>query len=106
MCAAEQDRFPEFHRLLFELQGQPDALTRAGFLQVAAELGLDGDAFSSCFDSGRYNSAIQQNREAASRAGVTGTPIFFVNDQILKGNQPLTAFQQQIAARLETGNAN
>ncbi len=95
-CANRQERFNEFHRRMFEIQDTPAALTREGFLAAAEELNLDLDAFQSCLDDDYYTQLVLQNRDAAGRAGVTGTPTFFINDQIFRGNQPLALFQQQI----------
>jgi protein-disulfide isomerase len=98
MCAMEQDAYWDYHRLLFEQQGSEVALTRAGFLQAAEELNLDVDTFVTCIDDGRYAQTIQNNMNMAAQAGVTGTPAFFVNGQLLPGNRPLTDFQNAIAA--------
>jgi protein-disulfide isomerase len=98
MCALEQDAYWEYHQLLFEQQGSEVALTRAGFLQAAEELSLDVDAFATCIDDGRYTQKVQNNMAMAAQAGVTGTPAFFVNGQLLSGNRPLPDFQNAIAA--------
>jgi protein-disulfide isomerase len=97
MCAGDQERFFEFHRRLFELQGEATILTPAGFLQVADELGLDTDTFNACLESGEYDAAVQENIRAANSLGVNSTPNFFINGKKLEGNLPLTVFQQQIS---------
>ena len=104
MCAADQDRFFEFHKLLFQMQGQPQALTAAGSQQAAEELGLDLDVFNRCLADAKYVETVRQNIAAASAIGVAATPTFFINDQILEGNRPLTTFQGQISAII--GGAN
>lgn len=106
MCAAEQDRFFEYHRQLFEQQGSPQFMTAAGFQQAAEIAGLDSEAFNACLQEGKYNSTVQENVIAATAVGVDSTPTFFINDVMLRGNQPLTAFQQQINAIIGAGNAN
>lgn len=95
LCAGEQDYFSEFHRRLFEL-GPPQALTKVGFQQAASDVGLNPDSFNACIESGRYQSSVEDNIRAANLLGVTGTPAFFVNGQLLKGNHPLTSFQREI----------
>jgi protein-disulfide isomerase len=102
MCAAEQEAYWEYHHALFEQQGSELALTRAGFLQAADEVGLDVEAFASCLDSGNYTSIVQNNMTAAQQAGVTGTPTFFVNGVTLNGNRPLSDFQNAIGAAQES----
>jgi protein-disulfide isomerase len=96
MCAAEQDKFFEFHERMFEIQGEPQALSADGFRQVAEELELDMETFNNCISSRKYNDIISSNVRVASRAGVNSTPTFFINDELLRGNAPLATFQQSI----------
>ena len=105
MCAADQDRFFEFHRRLFELQGDPSAMTSAGLLQAAGELGLDTESFSACLESGEHDAAIQANIREANSLGVNSTPTFFVNGEKLEGNRPLTVFQQRISDTIGSADA-
>ncbi|MCI0577952.1 MAG: DsbA family protein [Chloroflexi bacterium] len=100
LCAGEQGRFPEFHRLMFEMQGSPQALTRDGFLLAAGQLGLDLESFGACVDGGKYNDAVQENIRAANLMGVRATPTFFINDEKAEGNLPLAEFQRRIDALL------
>ncbi|HSG16143.1 MAG TPA: thioredoxin domain-containing protein [Anaerolineae bacterium] len=106
MCAADQGRFDEFHRRMFEIQGRPTAFTSDGFNLISGELGLDHAAFSSCLENAVYDSVIQDNIREASLAGVNSTPTFFVNDKKFSGNHPLTTFQDEIASALGTADAN
>jgi protein-disulfide isomerase len=106
LCANEQGRFFDYHHKLFELQNDPTALTPSGFILAAEQVGLDLPTFGACFDSGKYDQTIQQNIRAANLVGIRSTPSFFVNDQLLQGNRPLTDFQQQISSALQTANAN
>jgi protein-disulfide isomerase len=98
LCAAEQDRFFEYHRRLFDTQGDPDFMSAASFRQVAEDSGLDLEAFNACLQDNDYNNTVQENIMAATALGVNSTPTFFVNDMMMRGNQPLTSFQQQIDA--------
>ena len=83
LCMAEQgeELFHEFHTGLFAIQSTDVAHTRAGFDQIADQIGADKDAFSQCLEAGRYRGAVEANLEAASLAGVDSTPSFYVNDR-------------------------
>lgn len=105
MCANDQGEFDAFHHRLFELQGNPTIYTPEGLSQVAVGLGLDQAAFDSCVENGVYDSAVAANIREASLQGVSVTPTFFINDKMLAGNYPLTAFQSEIANALGTANA-
>lgn len=106
MCAADQGHFEDFHRGLFEIQGDPAALTAEGLGQLASELGLDQAAFNRCVADGVYDNIIQENVREASLAGVNATPTFFINDKKLSGNYPLTTFQEEIAGATGMADAN
>jgi len=92
-CAHEQGKFWQYHDLLFARQapGKPWS-----FPALAAELGLDVDAFSSCLASGRFRAEINKDLHDGLRVGITSTPTFFINGRPLIGFQPITAFQQLI----------
>lgn len=97
MCAGDQEKFAEYHYALFALQNSPQAFTRDGYLSAAQSAGIpDIAAFTECMDSREYRSIVQENRSAARRAGVTGTPTFYINDVKVEGNRPLGDFQQLI----------
>ena len=67
------------------------------FKSYAAELGLDTVQFDDCQTKGKYESHIQDDIALGRSRGVGSTPSFFVNDQILVGAQPLSAFNEAIA---------
>ncbi len=101
MCANEEEKYYEFAEALFNLDTQV-ALTRDGFLEVGAAIGLDEDSFTACLIDGRYNSIIGDNQAAARSARVTGTPTFFINGQTLNGAQPFSEFQRVFESYLNS----
>lgn len=102
MCANEQDLYFEFTKALFALEPPERALTREGFVAAGEEIGLEGEAFLQCLEEGRYNRVIGTNQQAARSAGVSATPTFFVNDQVIRGNLPLEEFERRFAAAIES----
>jgi protein-disulfide isomerase len=105
LCANEQEGFFAYHHRLFEQQGEPQFMSEDGFRQAAEDVGLDLEAFEACMDEGNYGNTVQQNIRAAAAVGVNSTPTFFINGEMIRGNQPLTAFQQQINALIGTADA-
>ena len=97
-CAADQDKFREYHARLFENTRE---LTRENFDKWAKELGLDAAAFSACLDSGKHTPQIEATLAAGQEAGVTGTPAFFVNGVMISGAQPFEVFEELIDEELE-----
>jgi protein-disulfide isomerase len=97
-CAAEQGKFWEFHDLLFDKQ---DTIPTANFVEQAKTLGLDVPTFQTCFDARKYQEKVERNYAAGVKAGVSGTPAFFINGRLLSGAQPLEAFKTVIDEELE-----
>lgn len=93
MCADEQGRYFDFANNLFDLSTE-FALTRDGFIAAAEETNLDIDSFMSCLEEERYNDIIGFNQQAARTNRVSGTPTFFVNDEMISGNVPLAEFER------------
>lgn len=96
-CAGEQGKFWEYHDLLFADQG---ALDRSGLIAKAAKLQLDPQQFETCISSEKYKSQVQQDNQEGMRAGVSGTPGFFINGVFISGAQPEAAFDKIIEEQL------
>ncbi|HEV8342015.1 MAG TPA: thioredoxin domain-containing protein [Candidatus Binatia bacterium] len=96
-CANEQGKFWPYHDKLFANapKASPEDLKT-----YAKDVGLDVDAFEQCFNSGKYQAAVQQDIDAGIRAGVTGTPAFFINGRMISGAQPLDTFARLIEEEL------
>lgn len=92
-CAHEQGKFWEYHDLLFNRQTPNQSWN---FLALAAELGLDAEAFKSCVNSSRFRPQIHKDIQDGLRLGLTSTPTFFINGRPLIGFQPIAAFQDLI----------
>jgi protein-disulfide isomerase len=92
-CAGEQDGFWKMHEYIFGHVGDLDAQHLG---EYASNLGMDGQALASCVQSGRYRPAIATDAALAERAGVTGTPAFFVNGRMLDGMQSYDDFVRAI----------
>lgn len=95
-CAHEQGRFWEYHDKLFMLTQQGQELVRSRLKSVAAELGLDSAQFDSCLDSSKYLDEVQDDFALGQSKGVTGTPAFLINDELIIGAQPIEVFRQKI----------
>ena len=99
-CANEQDKFWEFHEATFASQGSASFNTEAGFLETAASIDLDTEAFASCLADNNYEDNVRANIRAASAAGINSTPSFQIDGKLLTGAQPFTVFQQRIESLL------
>lgn len=97
-CANEQDAFWEYHDALFLNQnGENQGTFNDTTLKTYASLiGLDEQAFSSCFDSGKYREHIQESYENGVDLGVKSTPSFIINGELISGARPFTEFDRLI----------
>jgi protein-disulfide isomerase len=98
-CAADQDKFWQYHDALFADQSK---LAPTDLKAAAVKLGLDGKKFNTCYDRQTPDSAIRGEQAQGQSLGVTGTPTFFVNGRQLVGAQPIDKFSaiidQELAA--------
>lgn len=100
-CVGEQEKYWEMHDKLFQEQERWVSGDPAGvFKELAAAVGANVATFVSCYDSEKYNEAIEADIALASQMGATGTPTFFINGQKLVGAQPFGAFQQTLDSAL------
>jgi len=96
-CAGEQGKFWEYHDLLFADQA---GLEKPGLVSKAQKLQLDEKQFDSCLSNEKYKSQIQQDSQEGMRAGVSGTPGFFINGVFISGAQPEATFEKLIDEQL------
>jgi len=76
-CAAEQNKFWEYHDYLFENQSM---LSRELYNQIALELELDLATFNNCLDNQSIIEYIGQGLEDGQRLGVDATPFLFIGN--------------------------
>lgn len=109
-CADDQGKYWEMHDKIFERQNEQGRGTVqfdvADLKAWAAEIGLNMEEFNDCLDSGKYAQEVQKDLLDGQRAGVRGTPTFFIGTEQdgyveLVGAQPYAAFRQVIEAELE-----
>lgn len=96
LCANDQNAYWEYHEKLFSSKTLGEKI----YLQYAADLGLNLEAFGACLTSGKHDDFIQKDMDFSSKLGVQSTPTFFVNGLALVGAQPLASFQQLIDKEL------
>jgi protein-disulfide isomerase len=91
MCAADQNRFWDYHDILFANHTGENVgnFTDKRLTAFAESLGLDMKAFSACFSINQHSTEIQQSYAEGQTMGVTGTPAVFVNGtQVAPGYIP------------------
>jgi len=85
LCARDQDKFWEMHDAMFANQRalEPDQLKA-----TVRELGMDGEQFDACLDSGQHSDEVAEDLREGQAIGINGTPRIFINGRSLSGAQP------------------
>ena len=95
-CAAEQDRFWQFHDAVFAAGN----LSPPVFEQIASDLGLGLPKFQDCVASERSRAAVIKDIEAARLLRIESTPSFVVNGKVIKGALSFADFQRIVEQEL------
>lgn len=95
-CAGEQGKFWEVHDALFKAA----KLDEASIAAAVSAAGVDKAKYDDCIKSGRAGTKVDEDMEAGSEVGVSGTPAFFINGRMLSGAQPFDRFKAVIDAEL------
>ncbi len=102
-CANEQGKFWDIHNYLYT--NQPDEsditmFTTDKLTEIAGNLGANTDQFRSCLDTKKYDKQASADLADGQKAGVSGTPTFFINGQTLVGAQPYAAIKAVVDQQL------
>ncbi|MGH7389545.1 MAG: DsbA family protein [Candidatus Rokuibacteriota bacterium] len=103
-CAAEGGKYWEMHDRLF---ANPRALDADDLVGHAEAVGLNPQTFRQCLDSAKYGPRVRESVAEGERAGVRGTPSFFLGltdpkgktitaVTIIRGAQPFARFEEAI----------
>ncbi|MCL4505119.1 MAG: DsbA family protein [Chloroflexi bacterium] len=101
-CAADQNRFWDFHELLFKNQVGENVgtFTKANLLNDARSLQINMEAFTACLNGDQTLARVQNDTDLGNKLGVRGTPSFVINGKLIVGAQPYEAFKTAIDAAL------
>ena len=98
LCANEQNQYWQMHDAMFADQSK---LGVDDLKKKAAKLSLDMEAFNACLDGSKYASAIRADIDEGVKAGVKGTPAFFVNGRFYSGSLPYDEIKKVVEEELQ-----
>lgn len=104
-CSADQDKYWEMHDVIFEEQGKLvdgtlDSIDVTDFSDWAEDLEMNVEEFETCMADHKYLEEIQKDFDDGAAAGVSGTPSFFINGEMITGALPFEAFKTVIEEKL------
>ena len=96
-CAARQNKFWEFHEMLFLNQ---DNLTDITYTNIAKELEMNIDRFLKCYTTNDTLPIVTKDFEEGLALKITATPTVYVGDELLIGyftsTEIIAAIQRQL----------
>jgi len=101
-CAEEQGKFWEYHDQLFTAS----KLEKDDLIGYARNLKLDDKQFESCLTTEKYKADIDKDEQEGRKAGVNGTPGFFINGVFVNGAKPESEFTSIIDDELGRARAS
>jgi protein-disulfide isomerase len=108
-AAGNQGKFWEMHGLLFENQttwsGQLPSEVVNTFATYAGQLGLDEDKFKTDFEAEATEERVRRDLLSGQKAGVAGTPTFYLNGVELSARVE-SEFRAQIEEALKSGKSS
>ncbi len=126
-CAAEQDKYWEYHDMLFrntQRNSNPNWITIENLNEFARNVGIENTMkFNACLSSHRYLQLVEENELLARELGLPSTPSFIItnsngtstsNDNtkleesliFMIGEHPYTDFGEAIAQIRDINNNN
>ncbi|HKS92950.1 MAG TPA: thioredoxin domain-containing protein [Tepidiformaceae bacterium] len=99
-CAASFNKFFPYYDKLYLVQAQAGQVsnekqnvgrfTAANLIKYATDVGMDKDKFTTCLNSGKFDSDIQASNNQAKNFGITATPGFLINGTPIGSGTPAT----------------
>ena len=96
--ASAQDKFWEMHHILF---AHPQAIDDAHLIEYARLIDMDVKKFKEDFGQERFVRKVQEDYDSGNKAGVEGTPTFFINGKIYEGNWMTNEFPEYLKSLLK-----
>ncbi|MDO8600978.1 MAG: thioredoxin domain-containing protein [bacterium] len=105
-AAGKQGKFWEMHSVLFERQKEwsDDRDAEGTFVSYAGALGLDTARFVNDFHSQGVKENVQRDYESGVRAGISGTPTFYLNGRKIQNPRSYDEFKNAINEALAAAN--
>lgn len=97
-CAFDQGKYHEYRKMLFDNQ---EDVTEEKFSEFAEALELNMTEFNECMEENIHEDEIAGDTLSGVKAGVSGTPTFFINNRRIVGSKPLKTFISVIDEELQ-----
>ncbi len=96
-CANDQQKFWEYHDELFK---NSQKMSDDDLVAHAQTVGLKTETFKECLMKDTHKDEVAKDVADGKRAGMSGTPGFFINGRFMSGARPIEAFSEIIDEEL------
>lgn len=96
-CAADQNRFFDYKDYLYTYAAAADGFSLNNLIGYAQAAELDTAAFEDCMASDTFANAYDQDVRFAQSVGITGTPSFLVNDQLVFSTDLISTVEEALS---------
>jgi protein-disulfide isomerase len=90
--------YESYHKAMFANQ---KLQSETFYLAKAVELGMDESVFLACYQNKTFREEIENDAKMGIKAGVIGTPTFFIGEQKVVGPKPFRTFKTVIEEELD-----
>ncbi|MFA5106748.1 MAG: thioredoxin domain-containing protein [Patescibacteria group bacterium] len=97
-CAQAQNKFWEMEKQIFQTT---DGFEKSDIIDIAKNIGLTEDTFTTCLDKTETDSAVSQNISDGIELHLSAVPTFFVDDKVLTGIVTYDEFEALVIQELE-----
>jgi protein-disulfide isomerase len=106
MCAGAQGRFWEMHDALFRTQAAwaGKANVTSMLDSLAGVAGVERGAWRQCMTRRAMQASVEGDYARALQAGVSSTPSFFINGQLVRGAAPAAEFRRLLDAAVQAAS--
>jgi protein-disulfide isomerase len=94
------EKYLEFHQELFS---RPGTVDKAKAMEVAADLGLDGEALATASNAAAVTDNITEVHKLAELLGISGTPSYIIGKEMVPGALGYDALQEKVDAMRKCG---
>jgi protein-disulfide isomerase len=107
-CAADQELFWPYHDAIYAnfSHSNSGGYSDSRLVSMADSVGIDTDAFRACLENGDRAAEVGAAVTEARSWGVTGTPGFVINGNVMTGERTFAQLQEAIEAALTAAGAN
>jgi protein-disulfide isomerase len=101
-CASKDKYFPMLETLFAQQKEWVVQKPLGPLLAIAKQAGFTEQSFNQCLENQQLVEGIEASRARATKLGVSSTPTFFVNGNIVRGAMTIEEIEKQVAPFLNS----